>query len=114
MNRRIFLATACSAALGTVAWSHPGNGPHNHEIQIDADEAKLLAKDVVAAKVKEGKLGTVWLNIEPGETTPKKFGKKLEWRVIFDNPKMSDVSKRRLYVFLQIDGKLSAVNFTGR
>ena len=114
MNRRIVLATMCSAALGSVAWSHPGNGPHNHEVQIDADEAKLLAKDAVAAKVKEGKLGNVWLNVEPGEPVAKKFGQKLEWRVTFDNPKMSDINKCRLYFFLQIDGKLSAVNFTGR
>lgn len=114
MTRRGFLESILWLVGTPLALAHPGNGPHQHEIQVDAEEAALLAKDAVIAKIQEGKLGTVWSAIQPNPPRVSKFGTQLEWVVTFDNPAMSDAKKRRLYVFLKLNGQLSAVNFSGK
>ncbi|MBS2035736.1 hypothetical protein JST97_12165 [bacterium] len=100
--------------LSASALAHPGHGPHTHEIEIDAEEAGLLAPDAVALKVKEGRLDASWLSIKPNPARPVQLGQQVEWLVTFDNPSLPDEKKRRLYVFLKLNGQLSGINFTGR
>lgn len=111
--RRRQLILGLVPVLTGLALAHPGHGPHTHEIEIDAEEAALLARDEVARKVREKKLESSWLKIEANPAQPIQSGASLEWKVTFDNPAAPE-GQRRLYVFLRLNGQVSGINFTGR
>ncbi|MFN8613463.1 MAG: DUF6488 family protein [Vulcanimicrobiota bacterium] len=112
-RRQLLFQLACLS--GSLAcYGHPGHGPHTHEIEIDAEEAKLLARDAVEGKIKEGKLHSSWSKIPPNQPQPIQLGGRIEWLVHFDDPGRTDPKQRRLYVFLKLNGQLSGINFTGR
>jgi hypothetical protein len=112
-SRRGILAFLSLSLLTTAtSLGHPGHA--GHDDHIDAEDAALIAKKVVAAKVAEGKLDSAWLAVSATNPEAVKSGKVIEWLVTFDRPAEVDPKKRRLYVFLKLDGQLSGINFTGR
>lgn len=93
----------------------PGHG-HSHaesSKSITAIRAKMVANSVVKQKIKDGKLGEEWLKIAPNKPVQKTFKGKKEWVITFDNPKATDETKKRLYVFVSQSGRPTGINFTG-
>lgn len=113
MRRRQFLSLGISLLAVSGVLAHPGHGPHTHEIEVDAEEAALLAKDEVVRKVKSGALEASWAAIAANRPEPIQSGKTIEWKVSFDNP-AAPQGRQRLYVFLLLNGTVTGINFTGR
>ena len=62
--------------------------------------------------VKAGKIDSTWTKAVFDKSEKKKFGKKTEWVVTFNNKK--GVKGKKLYIFLKLDGEFVAANFTGK
>jgi len=88
------------------------SGGHSHA-PVKAEKAKIIAGKVVKDAIKRGKVDKSWSDVKPNKPTTKDYGKGPEWVVTFDNPKIKDKTKRRLFVFLSISGEPLGLNFTG-
>ena len=102
--------------MSSVAMAHPGGGDHHHvqAAAISESSARSKAATVVKSKVDQGRLPEKWLKVKASKSYKKSFGHGDEWVVEFHDPKASDESKRALYVFLGLTGKVLGINFTGQ
>jgi len=92
-----------------------GPGGHKATLAINAEEAKSIAGDAVKVKIKEGKLESSWSSIEPNEPTKEIINHHgSEWIITFDNTGVQDKKKQKLYVFLNMQGHVTGINFTGK
>ena len=60
------------------------------------------------------KLVSSWSKAKLLSSEKKKFKKKTEWVVTFENPSASDPKKKVLYIFLSLYGDFIAANFSGK
>lgn len=91
--------------------SHGGGG-HHHE-KITEKKAISIAKSMVKGLVEKGTIDKSWIKKDAEEVKQKKFGKSLEWVITFKNPELQDKSKETLYVFVNLYGRVTGVNYTG-
>ena|SRR5688572_17424617 len=89
-----------------------GHGVGGHHA-IDEAEAKEKAVATVAELVAQGKVEAVWKTKQP-KVEKKRFGKKKEWVATFENAESKDLTKKRLYVYLDMEGEFVAANHTGK
>ena len=88
---------------------------HGHaHATISGTEAQLKATQKVKKLAEVGRIESSWANISSSDITKKDFGRGPEWVIIFTNDKISDVSKRTLYLFYKLDGHYLATNFSGK
>ena len=89
-------------------------GAHSHE-SSEIPEAKI--KDVASAYVdklvNEGKIERSWLKSSIINSEKKIFNKNVEWVVSFGNDYLKDVEKQILYIFVNMDAKVTGANYTG-
>ncbi len=90
-----------------------GAGGHSHE-KINETKAILIAQNMKNELTKQGKLDKSWQSIELSKTENKTFGKSEEWMISFSNPQIADKSKQTLYVFVNLYGKVTGANHTGK
>lgn len=98
----------------TNTFAGPGHDGHSHSHDISSDDAKKKARDIVAKLVEKKKVAASWQNVDAQNVEKKRFGKKDEWVVSFHNAKESNSTKQTLYIFLSMEGKYIAANFTGQ
>ncbi|MDH5219490.1 MAG: DUF6488 family protein [Gammaproteobacteria bacterium] len=96
------------------SYAGPGHDGHAHSHDVDANTAKKNAAKVVNKLVEKKKISDTWGSTQATTVEKKRFGKQDEWVVTFKNPKEQDSSKQTLYVFLNMEGKYLAANFTGQ
>lgn len=118
MNRNIkavlFISTLLIGFSSPQSYAGPGHDGHTHSHNIDANTAKKNATKVVVKLVEKKKISGIWGSIQATAVEKKRFGKQDEWVVTFKNTKEQDSSKQTLYVFLNMEGKYLAANFTGQ
>lgn len=105
-------------ALGTTnlyagAGHDHGAGGHSHD-KINETKAIIVAKDMKNELTKQGKLDKSWQSIDLSKTDKKRFGQSEEWVISFSNPQIADKSKQTLYVFVNLYGKVTGANHTGK
>lgn len=66
------------------------------------------------ALVKTGKLDASWQAIEPAQPAQVDGKNAKEWKVVFQNPAITDASKKTLYMFFSLPGNFIAANYTGQ
>lgn len=88
-------------------------GGHKHA-PIKKEQAKAVATKAVEDTIKKGKLEKTWSASKANEPTQKSFGHGPEWVVSFDNLKIKDKSKQKVFVFLSLGGEVLGINFTGK
>lgn len=104
--------------LSASSFAGPGGGhshghSHGHSKKaVSKEQTKELGKKEIARLVKKGKLDASWIHGTFANSEKKKFGKKTEWVVTYDNQK--GVKGKKLYLFLSLSGKFVAANFTGK
>lgn len=109
--RALIVALALGAAAPAVA--HPeGHGPQ--VMTVDKSVAEARAKSVVRTLIDRDTVEASWATINPTSAQLRAGRDGLEWVVLFENPKVRDPAKRKLYVFLTADGGYLAANHTGR
>lgn len=109
MYRRLALIFAF--ALMSAASPGRAHSGHSHK-PVSETEAKERAVSAVIELVKLGKVDEKWKGRTP-TLAKKKFGGQTEWVATFERPEAKDPTKRRLYVFLALDGEYLAANYTG-
>jgi len=89
-------------------------GAHTHK-SSEIPEAKV--KDIASAHVEklvyESKIERSWLKSSVIDSEKKLFNKSTEWVISFGNDYLKDVEKQILYIFINMDGKVTGANYTG-
>ena len=115
MRNILFIALTLFVFTGTAAFAGAGGGGHSHApaAPVSKDQALVKATEIVKLIVEKGKLDSTWAAVEPtsGAKQQSKFGN--EWVVIFNNPKIEDSAKQKLYVFLTMGGEYKAASYSG-
>lgn len=91
---------------------HSNHGHSHGTIGNKQAVAKGLAK--VKFLAQKGTIDKSWKEITQGSATKKTFNHNTEWVIMFNNDKITDKSKQRLYVFFSLDGHYIAANYTGK
>lgn len=105
------LALFSMAAIAGGGHEH-GHG-HSHE-PVNQITANSKATKIVASFIKQKILDNSWAGTAVNSSEKKTFNGKQEWVVSFANEKVTDVKKRKLYIFLTLSGDYIAANYTGK
>ncbi len=118
MNRRTL---ALSIILGFLSSTVMAGGGHDHghghshsNIAVNQVTAKANATKIVAALTQRKKLDESWASTTASSVEKKVFKGNPEWVVIFNNDKITDPAKQKLYVFLTLGGDYIAANYSGK
>lgn len=103
----------CSALFATPVFSGPGHEHGHSHGPVSSNVAAKKATKKLAQLVKAGKIDASWKSIKPASVEQKEYAKGPEWVIIFNNEKLSDSSKKTLYMFFSLDGRYIAANYTG-
>ena len=112
--KRIFLILMILVFFASPGYSGQEGPGHYHSTDITKGQAEETANRVVSQLISRGKLDKSWSSVTPYSASKKEFKAGLEWVVHFINREIPDESKKNLYVFLTLNGKVLAANFTGR
>ena len=105
-----------SFALGLFSMTAMAGSGHDHghsHSPVNQVTAKKNATKIVASFVTKGKLDKSWASITASSVDKKIFKSNPEWVVLFVNNKITDIKKKKLYVFLTLGGEYIAANHTG-
>ena len=108
----ISLLFSLNSGVALAGGGHSHSHGHSHE-KINQATAKAKAIKVVSSFIKSKKLDGSWKSIKASSAEKKVFKGQPEWVVIFNNKKITDVKKQKLYVFLTLTGDYVAANHTG-
>ena len=104
----LFFISPTIVMAGTGHDHGPAQAPVNQEV------AEKNADKVIASLVERSKIDKSWSSIKASSIEQKTNQNQLEWMAIYDNDKIADTSKQKLYVFLTPAGEYIAVNYTGK
>ncbi len=95
-------------------------GGHDHDhgeeshSKIDEAKAKLIAVKQLNTHIDNKKLKSSWSDMPVHKIEQKTFNSKIEWVVRFKNLEIKDANKQVLYIFVNLHGKVTGSNFTGK
>jgi uncharacterized protein DUF6488 len=96
------------------ATGHGHDHGHSHaQVPVNQATAEKNADEVIASLVERDKIDKSWSTIKVSSIEKKEFEGRAEWVVTFNNEKITDIDKQKIYVFLTIGGEYIAVNYTG-
>lgn len=96
--------------------AHNSDGGHGHEHKKEVVSKSVVeahAKTELESLVKKQKIDAQWSGTPTREMKKKKFHHNVEWVVSFKNTKVENKTKQTLYIFIDLEGKTTGVNFTG-
>ncbi len=115
MKTLITTLVLSSLLFSTPVMAGPGHEHSHSHGPVSEGEATKRAIKKVKQLAKSGKIDTSWSKLKSASGAEKKtFSKGQEWVISFANDKVSDSSKRRLYIFFTLDGHYIAANYTGK
>ena len=97
--------------------AHNADGGHGHVHKKEAVSKSVIevnAKTELESLVKKQKIDKLWSGTSVKEMRQKKFHHNTEWVVSFKNTKVEDKTKQTLYIFVDLEGKTTGANFTGK
>lgn len=103
-----FLPMAVFAGSG-----HDHGHGHSHG-PATKERAIKIATNVVSNIADKGIIEESWKSVPATSAEQKEFDGQKEWVVIFNNEKVADTAKQKLYIFLTLEGKYLAANYTGK
>jgi len=92
---------------------HDHDHGHAHG-PVDQDTAILKATKILESLVTKNVIEQSWKTIKLSSIEKKVFKDDTEWVASFENNKIADVKKRKLYIFLTLGGDYIAANYTGK
>lgn len=113
----LILAFCPAAVLAGANHDHGHDHDHGHGHSHDPvtqSQAEQVAMESVSMLIKKGKIDDSWQSVSVANAEKKKFGDRTEWVISFKNDKITDASKKTLYVFLSLTGEYIAANYTGK
>ena len=106
------LLIGSTSAFAGAGHDHSAGG-HSHE-KITENQALVTAKSKINSLIKKETLDKSWENVDASKVEKKTFGNSQEWVVSFTNPKVQDVAKQTLYVFVSLTGEVTGANYSGK
>ena len=108
--RKLFKALTILAFTFTIL---NAQGHHKHEHSVSKSDIQQQAKKQLSLLIENEKIEKSFADAFLADTSEKQFGKFTEWVVKFENKKIKDETKRNLYIFLNLKGKVLGANYTG-
>ncbi len=87
---------------------------HHSRKEANHSTIRVKAKGHVKRLINKKKLEPSWSKAKFVGSQKKKFKKRNEWVVTFENIEVNDTKKKMLYIFLNLYGDFIAANFTGK
>lgn len=75
-----------------------------------AGDAKREIFDLIRSR----KIESSWLDVKPSSIEKIKVNNHIEWLITFNNPQIKDVSKQKIYLFMNIYGDVILINYDGK
>lgn len=117
-NFMIAMVMVLSVSL-TLLYGH-GSANHEHKVELPILEEvgkksiKNMAKQEIKRLTLAKKIDDSWLFIPISKMKKIQFNNAPEWVVSFNNLRIEDKTKQTIYVFISVDGKVLAANYTGK
>ena len=92
--------------------AHTGHG-HSH-VSISKAEVQDIAKKQLARLVYDEKIDSSWAGTDTLDTRKKQFKYSTEWMIRFENINIKDKTKQIIYIFVNLSGKVTGANYTGK
>lgn len=108
-----FIGLTSSTVMAGSGHDHGHDHGHSHG-PVDQDTAILKASKIVNSLVARKTIEQSWKSIKLSLIEKKVFKGSTEWVATFENKKIEDVNKRKLYIFLTLGGDYIAANYTGK
>ncbi len=102
------------SSMNAFAGSGHDHGHGHSQAPVSAETAKANAVQILNQMVEEKVLDMSWRSVPVASVQKKAVNGQEEWVVTFVNEKVSDASKKTLYIFLSLSGEYEAANFTGK
>ncbi len=95
--------------------SHDGGHGHSHsKVLASKSMIESTAKGELTRLVGNHKIEESWENSPVSDMKKKQFHHNTEWVVHFKNTSVKDSKKQTLYIFVNLYGKITGANFTGK
>ena len=92
-----------------------GGAKHSHATEkVSEEKIQSIATQEVVRLANANKISRSWLSAPRKNIRKTIFGDKMEWVVSYKNKLLQEKSKRVLYIFVTLDGKISGANYTGK
>ena len=114
MRIQTLVFTLVLSLFSFTAMAGPGHDHSHSAAPVSQGEAKVIATKMIAGLAAKNKIEKSWKSVKAAQVEKKTFKDDTEWVVIFNNSEISDPAKRKLYVFLTLDGEYIAANYTGK
>ncbi|MDA3816663.1 MAG: DUF6488 family protein [Prolixibacteraceae bacterium] len=102
------------APVMVIAGSGHDHGYSNAPAPVNQATAEKNADKVIASFVERGKIDKSWSTIKASSIEKKVLNGSPKWVVIYNNEKITDTTKQKLYVSMTIGGEYISFNYTGK
>lgn len=104
---------ACSFNPLYAGGNHDDGHKHSQK-ELSKDLAQKEAYKKVQKLVDIKKIEQSWLKAPILDAKKKKFNDHFEWVVSYQNKNIKDTKKQTLYVFVNMHGKITGANYSGK
>lgn len=116
MKNTVFATVLMSTLLiAPAAWAGEGGSCHFHGKKPTTE---AVVSDCADSRrnglIQAGKLDASWVAVKHDKPELVDGTKGKEWKVIYKNPAVADVSKQTLYIFFSHPGNFIGANHTGQ
>jgi hypothetical protein len=91
-----------------------GHGHSHSQVPVDKSVAQTNGGKIIASLVSRKKIDQSWTDITASSVEKKMYQDRPEWVITYNNKKVKEVDKQKLYVFLTVSGDYIAANYTGK
>jgi hypothetical protein len=91
-----------------------GHGHSHAQVPVDKTVAEANGGKVIASLVSRKKVDQSWAGVAATSVEKKMTQGNPEWVIIYNNAKVEEADKQKIYVFLTISGDYIAANYTGK
>ena len=114
------LASGSLYAHGSHEHSSHGYSPTQDELstehiqKVSTEHIQRVANKQVLNLIEKGKITKSWSDAPVSNMEKKQFHRTTEWVVIYKNKEIKDHTKQTLYIFVNLYGKVTGANHTGK
>jgi len=118
--KRLALTSGALYAHGSHEHADHGNSPTQDELstehiqKVSEEEIQRVANKQVLNLIEKEKISKSWSNAPVSNMGKKQFNRNTEWVISYKNKEIKDQTKQTLYIFVNLYGKVTGANHTGK
>ena len=106
----VLMAETCQSHGG----HNHGHGHDHAKKEISQSSVQTRAKAYLLQLIKDKKLDKSWADINSTQVKKEELGDNKEWIVNFNNTKIKEKQKQKLYIFLSLYGKIIGSTYASK